>query len=89
LADVIMTDKEVKVVIEVPYVSKQNIKINAYDTSVEVFSNDPERKYHQVFDLPPQADIKTVRSTYKNGILEITFKKKKSSKPKVKRIKVE
>jgi HSP20 family protein len=39
--------------------------------------------------LPPEADIETVRSTYNNGILEITFKKKEQTKPKGKEIKVE
>ena len=36
LADVTTTDKEVKVVAEMPGVSKENIKINAYDGSVEI-----------------------------------------------------
>jgi len=89
LADITTTDKEVKVVVEMPGVSKQNIKINAYDTSVEVISDDPQRKYHQVIELPPEADIESARSTYKNGILEITFNKKRDSRPKGKDIKVE
>ncbi len=44
LADVTSTDKEVKVAVEMPGVSKQNIKINAYDNKVEVTSTDPEGK---------------------------------------------
>ena len=89
LADITTTDKEVKVVVEMPGVSKENIKINAYDNSVEVVSDDPQRKYRQVIDLPPEADIESARSTYKNGILEINFNKKKDSRPKGRDIKVE
>ena len=89
LADVTTTDKEVKVVVEMPGISKQNIKINAYDNSVEVTTDDPQRKYHRVIDLPPEADIQTARSKYNNGILEVTFNKKKETKPKGKDIKVE
>lgn len=74
---------------KVPGVSKENIKINAYDSSVEVKSEDPHRKYHRVIDIPPEADIETVKSTYKNGVLEIVFKKKEQTKPKGKEVKVE
>jgi len=32
-----------------------------------------------VINIPQVADIKTIRSTYKNGILEIVFKKKRET----------
>jgi HSP20 family protein len=89
LADVTTTDKEVKVIVEMPGVSKENIKVNAYDNSVEVTTTDPERKYHEIVEVPPETDIETVKSTYKNGILEIVFKKKQQTKPKGKQINVE
>jgi HSP20 family protein len=72
-----------------PGVAKENIKINAYDNSVEVKSEDPQRKYHRVIDIPPEADTETVRSTYKNGVLEISFRKKEQVKPKGKEVKIE
>jgi HSP20 family protein len=72
-----------------PGVSKENIRVNAYDNSVEVTTIDPERKYHEVVEIPPETDIKTAKSTYKNGILEITFDKKQQTKPKGKQINVE
>lgn len=89
LADITTTDKEVKVVLEMPGVNKENIKINAHDSTVEVRSDDPQRKYHEVIDVPPETDIETARSTYKNGILEIIFNKKQAAKPKGRDIKVE
>jgi HSP20 family protein len=89
LADVTTTDKEVKVILEMPGVNKENIKINAYDNTVEVKSEDPQRKYHRVIEIPAEADVQTVRSTYKNGILEIVFNKKEQTKPKGKEVKVE
>ena len=89
LVDVSSTDKEIKVIVEMPGIKKENIKINTYEDSVEITSNHPQRKYHKVIDLPPEADIETVRSTYNNGILEVIFNKKKESKPKGKEIKVE
>jgi HSP20 family protein len=89
LADITITDKEVKVVLEMPGVNKEHIKINVNDNSVEVNSNDPQRKYHEVIDLPPEVNIETAKSTYKNGILEIMFNKKKESQSKGKDIKIE
>jgi HSP20 family protein len=89
LVDVTTTDKEVKVILEMPGVNKENIKINAYDNSVEVKSEHPQRKYHRVIEIPPEADTETIKSTYKNGILEIVFNKKEQTKPKGKEVKVE
>ena len=89
LADVTTSNTDVKVIVEMPGVSNDKIKINAYDNSVEIKSDDPQRKYHEVIDLPPEADIETAKSTYKNGLLEITFNKKKETKPKGKEVKVE
>lgn len=57
-------DKEVKVVLEMPGVIKEQINIQTYQDYVEVSSNYPHRKY-QVIEIPHLADIKRVRSTYK------------------------
>ncbi|HXX99149.1 MAG TPA: archaeal heat shock protein Hsp20 [Candidatus Bathyarchaeia archaeon] len=87
LVDVTSTDKEVKVVVEMPGVGKDKIIVNAYDNMVEVKSEDPRRKYHRTIEIPAETDIETAKSNYNNGILEITFKKKEQTKGKT--IKVE
>jgi HSP20 family protein len=90
LVDVNMTDKEVKVVVEMPGIRKEDIKIKAYDSQVEVTtSKDAQRKYHKNIELPDLAEVETARSSYNNGILEITFDKKKVTKPAGKEIKIE
>jgi len=90
LADVITTDTEVKVVVEMPGANKENIKVNAYDSSVEITATgQEERKYREIVEIPPETDIETAKSIYKNGILEITFKKKEQTKPKGRQINVE
>ena len=40
MADVVTSDKEVKVVVEVPGIDKKDIKINAYHNSVEISTAD-------------------------------------------------
>jgi HSP20 family protein len=89
MIDVVSTEKEVKVTVDMPGVSKENIRIDAYGSTVEVKSEDPHRKYHKTIDLPEEADIETAKSKYNNGVLEITFEKKKETKPKGKEIKIE
>ena len=88
LADVITSEKDVRVAVEMPGVSKQDITIKAYDGSVEVSTGEnAKRRYHKVIELPPETDIETAKPTFTNGILEIAFSKK--AKPRGKEIKVE
>jgi HSP20 family protein len=91
LVDVNTTDTEVKVVVEMPGIRKEDIKINTYDSQLEIAtSKDALRKYHKNIELPEQAEIETARSVYNNGVLEVTFNvKKKEVKPKGKEIKIE
>lgn len=89
LADVNSTDKEVKVILEIPGVKKEDIKINANETLVEINANDSQRKYHKTIQLPHDIDINTAKSTYNNGILEVTFVKSKDQGVKGREIKID
>jgi len=44
---------------------------------VDIKTEGPKRKYHEVIDLPPEVDIDNVKSAFINGLLEITFNKSK------------
>ena len=66
-----------------PGISKQDIKINAYDGSVEVSTTETaSKRYRRIIELPPDVDVETAKSTYTNGILEITFERKATPKGK-------
>jgi HSP20 family protein len=83
LSDITTTDKGVKVVVEMPGVDKKNIKINAYDNSVQISTADTaQRKYKSTIELPPGADTETVKSTYNNGILKKSKQSLKEKKSK-------
>ena len=69
-----------------PGISKDKIKINAYDNTVEVRSEDPQRKYHRTIEIAPETDIEKATSSYNNGILGITFKKRGMTKGKTIRV---
>jgi len=89
LIDISSTDNEVRIVAEMPGISKEKIKVNAYDKYVEIKSEDPNRKYHKKIEVPEDIDIESARSNYNNGVLEITFKKKEQQKPKGRQINIE
>src|SRR6476659_11405342 len=77
LSDITTTEKEVKVVLEMPGINEEDIRINTYDdTKVEIKTADNSpRKYYKVVDVPKEANTETTRFAYNNGILEITFDK--------------
>ena len=56
-------DKNVKVVVEMRGVSKENIQIKSYDMSVEKALPGLE-KIHEVINLPEEADVETRANQY-------------------------
>jgi HSP20 family molecular chaperone IbpA len=57
---------------------KENIQVIAYsDNSVSIsYLNFDGKRISCTSALPYSIDVETARSTYKNGILEITFNRK-------------
>ena len=75
LADIITADGEVQVVVELPGVSKDDIKLRGTKSTITVSVETPNRKYYKKLELPIQVDPKTAESKYINGVLEVTIKK--------------
>jgi HSP20 family protein len=67
-----------KIIAEMPGVSKSDLRITANENSLTIESISGERKYSKNIELPDQIEPSTGKSTYKNGILEATFKLKDS-----------
>ena len=59
------------------------------DSTLEIYTTDLQRKYRKNVRNSVGADIDTVRSTFTNGILEITFDKKDIQKAKGRSINIE
>jgi HSP20 family molecular chaperone IbpA len=76
LCEVITTAKEVKVITELPGVSEERIKMNVCDNELEINAENEKRTYYEIIPLPPEAATKVLKSTFLNGLLEVTFKKK-------------
>jgi len=79
LVDVIKGKEELRVVAEVPGVNKEDLRVTADDSSVTIESVTGQPRYQKRVELPEIVDPKTAKSTYKNGILEVSFKLKSKS----------
>jgi HSP20 family protein len=78
VVDIIKDVDKLKIIAEMPGVSKSDLRITANENSLTIESISGERKYSKKIELPDQIEPSTGKSTYKNGILEITFKLKDS-----------
>ena len=80
LVDVIRGQDELRVVAEVPGVNKEDLRVTADESSITIESiTGQQPRYHKRVELPEKVDPKTAKSTYKNGILEVSFKQKSKS----------
>ncbi|MBS7639164.1 MAG: archaeal heat shock protein Hsp20 [Candidatus Bathyarchaeia archaeon] len=89
LVDIINTDGEIRVIAELPGVEKEDIKLHGTETTLTISVDTPQRKYYKEVELPERVDPKQAKSTYKNGVLEVTLPKKKTEAPKGEPIKIE
>jgi HSP20 family molecular chaperone IbpA len=80
LCEVITTAKEVKLITELPGVCEERIKMNVYDKELEINAENEKRTYYEIIPLPAEAATKVLKSTFLNGFLEVTFKKKEKKK---------
>jgi HSP20 family molecular chaperone IbpA len=76
LCEVITTTKEIKVITELPDVSEEDININIYDNDLFINADGQKRSYYEVVHLPNGVSGRGLKSTFLNGILEITLHNK-------------
>jgi HSP20 family molecular chaperone IbpA len=82
LIEVTRSNDLIRITTQTPFVDdKNNIKVKIYDdNSIEISIDDAHslnnNKYYRIVEVPKDADIETARCTYRNGVMEITFKQK-------------
>ncbi len=82
LVDITETDNEVHVIVELPGVEKEDIKMHGTETTLSIDVDTAERKYHKIVELPVKVDTKKAKASYKNGVLEVKLQKKTDKEPK-------
>ncbi len=79
LIDVLEDEETVHVIAEMPGIEKENIRLNATDLMLEIETVTGNPKYSERVELPVKVDPQSAKATYKNGVLEVTFKRLESS----------
>ncbi|MFE3845291.1 Hsp20/alpha crystallin family protein [Thermoplasmatota archaeon] len=64
--------------VEIPSVEKEDIYLDVADGTIEIAVDNTKRgKYHELLNLPCDVKPKTMKVTYKNGVLDVVIKRKK------------
>ena len=88
MVDLVEGPKEVRVLAELPGARKQDIELTLEGRSLIISANTPARKYRKELELPCPVRLEGSKSTFNNGILEVTLPKRKGRSSGV-RIKVD
>jgi HSP20 family protein len=89
LVDVTTSNGEVKVIAELPGVEKTDIKLNATEDTLTISVENPNRRYFKEVELPVKVDPLKSKSSYKNGILEVSLPKRERGESKGENVRVE
>jgi len=88
LVDVVEGTKDVRVLAELPGARKQDIVLTVEGRSLVISAETPARRYRKELELPYAVGLEGSKSTFNNGILEVTLPKRKGRSSGV-RIKVD
>ncbi len=75
LVDIIETDGEIHIVVELPGVDKKDIELHGTEDALTISVDTAERKYYKEVTLPAKVRVNEARTGYKNGVLEVTLPK--------------
>lgn len=77
LVDVLDEGDHLAIIAELPGVQANDIHVEVKEDILEITAKGKDRKYSKEVLLPSPVDASTMKSSYKNGILEIKLRKKK------------
>jgi HSP20 family molecular chaperone IbpA len=75
LIDILEENSEIIVVSEFVGFNRKDLKIHIKNRRLTLSAESPKRKYHKSLNLPSGVIPNKIRTTYKNGVLEIRLKK--------------
>lgn len=89
LVDIFEDEKTVTVIVEMPGVNKEDIKVKASENLLVISAQTGDRKYYKEIELPAKVKPESARANYKNGVLEVKLEKTEKGKEKGFEIKIE
>lgn len=81
LSDVIESEKEVSVTVELPGVEKEHLSLHVADEAITVRVDKGPRRYHKQIRLPCKVVPNTAKATFKNSILDVTIQRRERQDP--------
>jgi HSP20 family protein len=75
IVDVFDEEGRILVIVELPGVSENEIKIEVAEDILNLTASDTDRKYAKEILLPSKVKAGSIKTAYKNGILEVTLEK--------------
>jgi len=75
LVDILEDESQITVVAEFAGFDRNDLKINARNQRLTLSAVSSGRKYHKSLNLPKRVIPNLIRTTFKNGVLEIQLKK--------------
>ncbi|PIO06175.1 heat-shock protein Hsp20 [Candidatus Micrarchaeota archaeon CG08_land_8_20_14_0_20_59_11] len=76
LVDVLNGERELTVIVELPGVAKEHLKLNTTENALKIEVTDPQRRFAKRVALPAKVVEESAKAKLKNGILEVVLKKK-------------
>ncbi|MDD1769770.1 MAG: Hsp20/alpha crystallin family protein [Methanomassiliicoccales archaeon] len=73
LTDIIESDDKVRVIVELPGVEKNDIRLNADGRTLEIEVENPDKRFSKHLDLPCDVRPGSAKANYKNGVLEVVL----------------
>ncbi len=89
LVDVVETNGEIRVVVELPGVEKTDIVLHGTEDTLEISVDSPQYKYYKEVQLPAKVKVREAKSTYKNGVLEVVIPRIDADKSKGQKIDIQ
>ena len=77
IVDIFDEEERILVIAELPGVSEGQVKVEVAGDILNLTASDGDRKYAKEILLPSKVKPQPVKSSYKNGILEIRLEKEK------------
>ena len=76
--EVITSAKKIRVITELPDVLEENINIRISDNDLFINAVGQKRSYYEVVHLPNGVSNRGLKSTFVNGVLEVTLQRRNS-----------
>lgn len=75
LIDILEENDEIIVVSEFAGFNRKDLNIHVKNQRLTLSADSPKRKYHKSLNLPSGVISNNIRTTYKNGVLQVRLKK--------------